>query len=283
MNLSNSAQQIGRQEAVIRFIRKKMPILGEELFLIRERLRYKKKFGHQQKKFWINCFAPGDPFVLSGPFQGMKYLRGTVMGPPLPRWLGTYEQELHVVLSEEVFPSNYEKIVIVGSAEGYYSCGLARHFPAIPIYSFETTWLCRMQQKKLLSKNKITNVKVRGHLDILQFRKMHEGCRALCLLDIEGYELEFCNAESSKSLLQVDLLIEIHAFGRHTAVEVQEQIKKALANSHQIKILEPEKRDLLRIQANLPRPIDLSELSEAVREYRGFPQKWIWAKARANA
>jgi len=270
----------GRLNVILNLLRQYFPSIGEEAFLLKERRNYKKLFGKKQKDFWKKCFSPDEPIVLSGPFQGMRYLKGTVMGPPLPRWLGTYEQELHPVLSEVIHNRTYEKIVIVGSAEGYYSCGLARYFPEVPIYSFETTWLCRLQQKSLLRKNRITNVQVLGHLKTKNFRKLLAGSRALCFLDIEGTETEFCNEQSLLALKYVDLIIEVHSFKEFSAAQVEQKILNSLSTTHQVRVLNSEERNLSKIANLLPKSVTRAELVDAVLEHRGFPQKWIWAKAK---
>lgn len=275
-----SPLKIGKKDKLIHFITEVWPRLGEEIFYLRERLRYRSFFKAKEIKFWQDHFAPEAPTVLSGPFRGMCYLNETVVGPLITRWLGTYEQELHAVLISEVFPKTYQKILIIGSAEGYYSCGLGLRFPQIAIYSFETTWISRFQQKRLLSKNKVRNVRVCGRLDLNHFQELVSGGRTLCLLDIEGFEYEFCSTRTATALKHADLIIEIHAYKNLSAEIVQQSIEKAIHASHQIKILEPEDRDFSRFQKELPPSIDQAEFSEAVNEHRGFPQKWIWAKAK---
>lgn len=271
-----------KQAAVIEFLRKVWPALGEEVFHLRERLRYVQQFGPLQKKFWRDHYAPGMPVVLSGPFADMKYLKGNVMGPPLPRWLGTYEAELHEVIRNPIFQKPYEIILVVGSAEGYYACGLARLFPGTPILSFETTAYSRWQQRNLLRLNGVRNVQVLGRLEANDFFHILKNKKSLCLLDIEGGEVDFCGAAAAPWLERADLLVEIHAAGTRSPGQVLAEIKSALDPSHRIQVLDPVPRKMAEIRTRLNSPWSLEALQKAAEEHRGFAQRWLWAEARRD-
>jgi len=267
---------------LIEGLRSFWPWAGEEAFHLQERIRYRRQFGADQAKFWQDHFAPRNPRVLSGPFEGMGYLKGTVMGPPLPRWLGTYEAELHETFRAKIFCKTYELIVIVGSAEGYYACGLGRLFPNARILSFETTFVSRWQQKSLLKMNQVTNVEVHGRLSTQEFFDLVKNKKCLCLLDIEGLEVEFCGAASLPALAQADLLIEIHRHGEQTSKDVLRQITANLEASHRTEVLNQRPRNLREIRERAGLHWSLEELQEAADEHRGFDQQWLWAEAKKS-
>jgi hypothetical protein len=219
------------------------------------------------------------PVVLSGPFAGMKYLKGNVMGPPLPRWLGTYEAELHEVIRNPISRKAYEIILVVGSAEGFYACGLARLFPRTPILSFETTAFSRWQQRRLLRLNGVRNVEVRGQLEAADFFRLLKNKKSLCLLDIEGAEVNFCSAAATPWLERADLLVEIHAAGSRSPGQVLAEIKSGLDPSHRIQVLDHVPRSMTEIRTRLNSPWSLEALQEAAEEHRGFAQQWLWAEA----
>jgi hypothetical protein len=52
-------------------------------------------------------------------------LNETVWGPIEPKWLGTYELELHSII-KGILRAEYNTIIDIGSAEGYYSVGLGK-------------------------------------------------------------------------------------------------------------------------------------------------------------
>lgn len=265
---------------LIEGLRRFWPWAGEEAFHLRERIHYQRQFGAQQAKFWRDHFAPQNPRILSGPFEGMRYFKGTVMGPPLPRWLGTYEAELHETFREKIFCKTYDLIAIVGSAEGFYACGLGRLFPKARVLSFETTFLSRWQQKKLLRMNGVTNVEVHGRLDVRGFFELVKNKKCLCLLDIEGAEVEFCGPALLPALTQTDLLIEIHSWGNQSAKEVLQRITATLGASHRTQILSQVSRNLNEIRERAVLHWSLEELQEAANEHRGFDQQWLWAEAK---
>jgi hypothetical protein len=277
-----SSIRTSKQTAIIEFLRKAWPAFGEEVFHLRERLRYARQFGPLQKKFWRDHYAPEKPAVLSGPFAGMKYLKGNVMGPPLPRWLGTYEAELHEVIRNLISRKAYEIILVVGSAEGFYSCGLARLFPRTPILSFEATAYSRWQQRRLLQLNGVRNVEVHGRLEAADFFHLLKNKKSLCLLDIEGAEVDFCGAAAAPWLERADLLVEIHAAGTRSPGQVLAEIKSALDPSHRIQVLDPVPRKMAEIRTRLNSPWSLEALQEAAEEHRGFAQQWLWAEARRD-
>lgn len=268
-----------RQARLIAFLRKVWPALGEEIFHLRERNRYARQFGSLQRKFWLDHYAPEKPTVLSGPFEGMRYLQGTVMGPPLPRWLGTYEAELHEVIRKGISQKIYDIILVVGSAEGFYACGLARLFPDTPILSFETTLVSRWQQRELLRMNHVRKVEIRGKLEVQEFLRLVKDKKSLCLLDIEGAELDFCGAAAVPYLGMADLLVEIHASGRRSSGEVLNEIRSRLGHSHRTQILNPVRRNMAELQARVGSRWTTEALEQAAEEHRGFAQQWLWAEA----
>ena len=272
----------GKQDILNDFLRKVWPAAGEEIFHLRERHRCRRQFGLLQKRFWRDHYAPKKPMVLSGPFAGMQYLQGNVMGPPLPRWLGTYEAEVHDVIRLKISQKAYDVILVVGSAEGFYACGLARMFPSTRILSFETTALSRWQQRRLLQLNGVRNVEVRGRLEAADFFHLLKNKKSLCLLDIEGAEVDFCGAAAAPWLERADLLVEIHAAGTRSPGQVLAEIKSALDPSHRIQVLDPVPRKMAEIRTRLNSPWSLEALQEAAEEHRGFAQQWLWAEARQD-
>src|SRR5579872_3092875 len=59
--------------------------------------------------------------VLHGPFRGMRYPRASLASRDgIPILFATYELELHPII-EEVVAQSYQRIIDIGSAEGYYA------------------------------------------------------------------------------------------------------------------------------------------------------------------
>ena len=90
--------------------------------------------------------------VLAGPFQGMRYFNEVTWGSLIPKWVGTYEMELHPWIGQIV--GQPPRIVIdVGCAEGFYAVGLARLLPGVPVFAFDIDFISCRQLKKLSNLN----------------------------------------------------------------------------------------------------------------------------------
>ena len=62
--------------------------------------------------------------VRSGPFKGLKLSSPYLRKPLFPKLLGTYEWDIKPLI-EKISEINYQKIINVGCAEGYYAIGFA--------------------------------------------------------------------------------------------------------------------------------------------------------------
>ena len=92
--------------------------------------------------------------VLSGPFQGMKYLRESSASVLAPKLLGIYERELHAAIEEAIaFP--FQRVVDIGAAEGYYCVGLAMRMPRARIVAYEANETAHPLIEKLAALNHV--------------------------------------------------------------------------------------------------------------------------------
>src|SRR5258708_39673128 len=97
---------------------------------------FRSRYGSLQREAYQVLFEDGPPKVLSGPFLGMPYLNEIIWGPITPKWIGSYEAELHSVV-EQLIAGEYREIVNVGCAEGYYAVGLASRIPKVKVLAFD--------------------------------------------------------------------------------------------------------------------------------------------------
>lgn len=152
--------------------------------------------------------------VLSGPFRGMELVVDVAWsdGDISPKLLGTYEQELHEYIYK-FSSTNYDAIINIGSADGYYGVGLALIFPKIPVYLFEINELAHPIASNLA---KINNVEDR----IVQLGACNGDAlspiasrynKMLIFCDIEGYEkILFSDRQILNSIKRSDVVIECH-------------------------------------------------------------------------
>lgn len=147
--------------------------------------------------------------VLAGPFQGMKFLESSSEGCHIAKLLGCYEQPLFKYL-EEAFTANYEIVLNIGSAEGYYAIGTAMRMPNSRILAFDTNKLAQTACKELALANNVSNqIQIRGTFDPKQFDCFAEK-KTLLLCDIEGAEMELLDPSQSSALSKMHIIVEAH-------------------------------------------------------------------------
>ena len=71
----------------------------------------------------------------SGPFAGMSCISEAICSSLVPKLLGSYESELHQVLNQ-ILETDYQNVIDIGCAEGYYAVGLALRLPNARVYAW---------------------------------------------------------------------------------------------------------------------------------------------------
>lgn len=235
------------------------------------RRMFKEEFLERQKKFADRIYGGAGITILHGPFAGLRYINETVWGPIEPKWIGSYEAELNHVVSELLI-KRYHSIIDIGSAEGYYTVGLASKKPDASVYSYEVDPWSRRQQKRLAALNGVTNLKISGFCNHREIQRNSKGL-SLLICDTEGYEMEILDPKKCSRLMSVDILVELHAFGEFTMFEVKERIIERFLSTHRIEKISSRKRS-----PELYGGIDEIYLDER----RNEGQQWLWMRAVAN-
>lgn len=150
----------------------------------------------------------GDYSVANGPFKGMKYIESSVGSSLLPKILGSYEEPIHEWV-ETAIAKQYDKILDIGCAEGYYAVGFAMLLPGAEIIAYDTNpdalELCR----ELIVLNGVDNVELREGCDFQELDNLITD-NTLVFCDIEGAERELLDPARAEKLKLADLIIESH-------------------------------------------------------------------------
>ena len=94
--------------------------------------------------------------VRHGSFKGMIYPAYESHGSSLyPKLLGSYENEL-VAIIEEICAANYEDIIDVGCAEGFYAVGFAIRTSVSKIHAFDIDEKAVQACKKMAEMNHVS-------------------------------------------------------------------------------------------------------------------------------
>jgi hypothetical protein len=218
--------------------------------------------------------------VVGGPFAGMQVSNWITRGSAhFPRFLGSYESELHDEMT--AFASReYQILMDIGFAEGYYLVGLALMNRSARIIGFDCDSIAHTQCRELASANGIDSDRLEFHGTFThELAKKSLPARSLVICDCEGFELSVFDKIYQNLWSESDLIIECHDF---ISEGVSNTIISNLQQTHKIRIVESvEPQDKLHF-TNIPA---LSRLTLTQRKYlldEGRPAKQIWIIAEAK-
>ena len=213
--------------------------------------------------------------VLHGPFHGMVYPADSLVSRHgAPKLLGSYEQELHPVINEVIEnAAEYELMVDIGCAEGYYAVGLALKTGKI-VDAFDTEPREIAYCREMARQNKVENKVILHDWCGSRYLQGLEDKRCFIISDCEGYEGTLFDAITVKSLKRCDLLIELHDLD---GIIMSEVISDRFRNTHEIRL----------IPSVSPRVEQYDELEflgdkaqAAIWEYRSDGQMWAHLSSR---
>jgi len=176
--------------------------------------------------------------VLNGPFKGISYVEIACGSQLLPKLVGSYEEPIHRWIYHILEEAEYSFIFDVGCAEGYYAIGLckARSHPFVCAYDIDLHALSNA--KELAAKNGVSESISFGEyfdpktLDLV--RAKHPGQKILIFMDVEGAEIDLLNTLDFPSVLECDVLVELHDCFK---ANLTEKIVEYFAKTHKIEIV----------------------------------------------
>lgn len=193
----------------------------------------KKKIEDKTGNTILNLFE--SKTVLNGPFKGLKYPELRSKSSSLySKLLGSYEAELHPVFQNAI-NKQYEQIIDIGCAEGYYAVGLALKIPNSKVYAFDIDSEALELTKNMAKENGVDSrvfVDKNCSAETLANFKFSES--SLIISDCEGFERFLFNETNIKNLLKTDLIIETHDF---VNINISTDLEKLFSKTHDIKII----------------------------------------------
>ncbi len=217
-----------------------------------------------------------DRTVLNGPFKSMIYPEMKSIGSALyPKLLGSYERELYEVM-DYIIEQDYDCIVVIGCAEGYYAVGLATRLENVSVYAFD---IDQDAIRLCVTMAELNNVQIHtgDHFSPGTFSKINLGKRALIISDCEGYESEIFTLATRSHLEQHDLLIETHKIGKENTLT---QLRNILSHTHPISeyySIHDTKRASHYVYPEL-NDFDIVEKTKIMTEYRNGKCTWVFAR-----
>ena len=257
--------------------------LSPELFYAISSYRFFRRckdcFQVLQNEFASKVYGDRPIMVLSGPFADLAYYNKIIWGPVTPKWIGSYENELHGVMAE-ILNRGYGKIIDVGAAEGYYAVGFALKCPTAQVISYDIDPIARYRQKQLARLNSITNLEVRKYCSHAELTVQITG-RCFVMSDVEGFELELLDPVKCPALRHCDVLVEIHPSNGLEIPAVEHIIAQRFAATHSIRRFGVTARDPEYYRGSIPalKDIPAEVMSAALDEHRNSQQLWLWMEA----
>jgi hypothetical protein len=151
--------------------------------------------------------------VQTGPFKGTvlipRYMWGD--GDTAAKLMGVYEDELHDFIVQAVAHCP-DTVINVGSAEGYYSVGLAKLLPAVTVIAVDIDPRSANIVQDTATANQLTNV--RAVTQTATHAWLEAQCenfvRPLLVFDCEGAELELLDPAQVSALSRCLIMVECH-------------------------------------------------------------------------
>ena len=147
--------------------------------------------------------------VKQGLVAGLDFVENSSEGCHIAKLLGCYEQPLQPYISE-LISRQYDNLVNIGCAEGYYAVGLARLLPNTKSYAYDTDPKARDACRALAIKNRVSDRVTIGELFTPEDFKKYEGTNTLVFCDIEGAERDLLDPIVSPALKTIDIIVESH-------------------------------------------------------------------------
>lgn len=177
-----------------------------------------------------------EPLVLHGPFKGLKYPEFKSRSSSLySKLIGSYEMELHSTIKQLV-DDEFDQIINIGCAEGYYAVGLAMCLPNAEIYAYDIDSEARELTLQMASLNGVLDrVKVKKNMTSNNFKNFDLSKKTLIISDVEGYEKNIFVKSVAKYLKNCFMIIETHDW---VDIHISSNIENIFKSTHNIKSIQ---------------------------------------------
>lgn len=215
-----------------------------------------------------------DNLVIQGRFAGQKYSNSASVGSSfLPKILGTYEIELEPAW-ELISDIDFDVVIDIGCAEGFYACGLANMYPLADVYAFDTDMRARQYCEQNAKINDLNNVTIQSLCTTTALSELCSGRSSFILCDIEGAEKELFSGIDKSCLTNTCILVEIHDGVDPTISVFFKTEFKASHNLTSFFSTDDLHRPRVWSSFNIPKLSD-QDLYLAMKENRGHIMEWI--------
>ncbi|MFP4598961.1 MAG: hypothetical protein ACLFVJ_11960, partial [Persicimonas sp.] len=172
----------------------------------------------------------------------MKYVDKSIWGAHIPKLLGIYEKEVQYIL-ERCIEMEFEHVIDIGGAEGYYAVGMLQRMPDARLTVFEMLEDGREMIEELATRNQVLDrlvIAAECTPEKLQSHISRDGV-GLIICDVEGYEAELIDPAKVAGLKSAHLLVEVHD---HRVEGCTDILRSRFSDSHEIVHIEQQPRSV---------------------------------------
>ena len=222
-----------------------------------------------------------DQTVLNGPFKGLNYPSlETTCRLLWPKLLGSYALELAPTI-EAWKNYNFNTIIDVGCAEGYFAVGLALRWKCADVYAYDTDPAARDLCEKMILANCLEDrVEVRDYFKSGQFADIATDSNTLFFCDVAGAECEvvsdFLQIKAARSAF---LIIETHDF---EGIDRTQKVLDMLQPTHATKVIQgvDDYRRPLVYEFKELKELSFDLKKHLLAEHRPHCQNWVIAEPK---
>jgi SAM-dependent methyltransferase len=214
--------------------------------------------------------------VLSGPFKGMVYPDLISAGSALlPKIIGSYESELHTIISSELLSSRYNTLLNIGCGEGYYAVGLALYPQYTKVFAVDTHLVTLRLCRYMASTNKVQR-KISFYNTIEAcLQNEHFSDRTVVICDCEGCEVEMLDPTKVPAYAKMDILVECHDF---LDPSITKTLSERFSPTHHIKKIAHQSKK--RYTPPELRTLKAQINPEMLLEHRPEKMSWLWMQVK---
>jgi hypothetical protein len=250
------------------------PSLALKVFSIRSRRLIElqaRKLGLDRMARQVSTITGGQ--VAAGPFAKMRLDYEIFPAHAAPKFLGTYERELHQVI-ENVIALSPRFVLNVGCAEGYYAVGMALRLRGATIFAADADPKALRATVRNAQLNDVSDrVLAVGIIRSGQLSYYLQPDRSFLIMDCEGAEFTLLDPHREPILSRATVLVEVHEeFGSKA------ELTDRFSSTHEV----TEISQIERVAAEISISSTGLDVLDAADERRSERTSWLFLQPKGS-
>lgn len=233
---------------------------------------------HRRRELIPYVFHSTSGRVQTGPFKNMLISPKSMWGDGdvAGKLLGVYENELHqyIELATQATP---DTVINIGSAEGYYSVGMALRLPTVPVTAVDLDPRAAEIVRENAQANQTKNLTAITHQADTKWIELacRDVAKPFLILDCEGAELTLLDPTQAPSLKKSIILVESHDC---IIAGITQQLIERFQSTHNITVIDQSAKD--PYQFDFLRSVSDCDKWCLVHEGRPSTMQWLFMVPR---